>query len=111
MNITKEQIKEWLLSRSTPENEILPLMIDVIHDCAKDLSPKWVSVDSIDLVIGARWICELNGDSIVLELDRSFPENNEPYYFWFEPYMNDLEIEWSEVTRVAPLPPTEENKI
>lgn len=45
MNITKEQIKEWLLSRSTPENEILPLMVDVIHDCAKDLSPKWVSVD------------------------------------------------------------------
>jgi len=44
MNITKEQIKEWLLSRSTPENEILPLMIDVIHDCARDLSPKWVSV-------------------------------------------------------------------
>lgn len=45
MNITKEQIKEWLLSRSTPENEILPLMVDVIHDCVKDLSPKWVSVD------------------------------------------------------------------
>ena len=46
MNITKEQIKEWLLSRSTPENEILPLMVDVIHDCVKDLSPKWVSVDN-----------------------------------------------------------------
>jgi hypothetical protein len=45
MSITKEQIKEWLLSRSTPENEILPLMVDVIHDCARDLSPKWVSVD------------------------------------------------------------------
>jgi len=45
MSITKEQIKEWLLSRSTPENEILPLMVDVIHDCAKDLALKWVGVD------------------------------------------------------------------
>jgi len=47
MNITKEQIKEWLLSRSTPENEILPLMVDVIHDCAKDLSPKYM-FDSLE---------------------------------------------------------------
>ena len=54
MNITKEQIKEWLLSRSTPENEILPLMVDVIHDCARDLSPRWISFEDRLPEVGVR---------------------------------------------------------
>ena len=103
--MSKQKIREWLV-----ENYAILAdaeMADIIHQYTQEQSG-WVSVDSIDLVIGDRWLCELNGEPIVLELDRSFPSNNEPYYFWFEPYMNDLEIEWDEVTRVAPLPPTEE---
>lgn len=102
MSITKEQIKEWLLSRSTPEDEILPLMVDVIHDCAKDLSPKWASAYDELPKYGEPVILKINGTvQHVTYMSDRYDEGPD----WFERYhYNDadsavdidgkVELEW-----------------
>ena len=40
MNITKEQIVEWLATSCLSTNQV-----DTIFECFNDLAPKWVSVD------------------------------------------------------------------
>lgn len=105
----KDKIKQWFLDNRHKYELNLDGHTDIIYDCIQDLglSNEWVSVDSIDLMRGDRWLCDFNGESIVLEIGQAFPTNNKPYYFWFEPYMDDLEIECHEVARVLPLPPSE----
>lgn len=43
MNITKEQIKQWLEQNNYITSD--DLILDMIHDCIQDLGPKWVSVE------------------------------------------------------------------
>lgn len=43
MNITKEQIKEWLKQNNYITSD--DLILDMIHDCIQDLAPKWASVE------------------------------------------------------------------
>ena len=120
MIISKKQIAAWLLAGplqnlSEPKSNgealaraaMLEHNVKRIHQCFNDLAPQWGSVDDTELLIGQRWLCNFNGEPIVLELGRSFPTDNKPYYFWFEPYMDDLTIEWHEVTGVMQLPPSE----
>jgi hypothetical protein len=93
MNITKEQIKEWLLSRSTPENEILPLMVDVIHDCVKDLAPKWVSVDDELPNDGEEVLMYMNDGAVMSDIKCHSGR-----------YSNKYGFERSRVTHWMPLP-------
>ena len=109
----KENIKQWLdekysVSLTLDNREEV---IDLLSECFNDLAPQWVSVESIALYKGARWLCNLNGQSIVLELGYETPtyeENFKPFFYWHEPYNGMLDIEWAEVTSVYPLPPSEE---
>ena len=85
-------------------SEILPEMVS-------DLQPQWVSVESITLNEGDSWLCNLNGQLIVLELGYEAPtyeENFKPYFYWHEPSSDMLAIDWYEITSVYPLPKVEE---
>lgn len=77
--------------------------------CFNDLQG-WVSVESITLNEGERWLCRFNGEPIVLELGRECPTHEEsfkPFFYWFEPYGEMMDIEWHEVTDVKSLPPND----
>jgi len=104
-----KQITEWVESKGYTRPD---LVVNAIINCFNDLglSNEWVRVDSITLSEGDRWLCNLNGQLIVLELGYETPtheENFKPYFYWYEPYNDILIIEWHEITRVHPLPPNE----
>jgi hypothetical protein len=66
MNITKEQIREWLSSHGYKihENTYLPTneIVYAISGCINDLAPKWVSVDGYENIPKGVWLVRLEGE-------------------------------------------------
>ena len=47
MNITKDQIKEWVEENTLDSKAETENTADLIHHCIQVLTPKWVSVDEM----------------------------------------------------------------
>lgn len=57
MNITKEQIREWLLKLSdVTEEGDFEWLCSLIHDCIQDIGYKWVSAED---ELPESWVCVL----------------------------------------------------
>lgn len=78
MNITKEQIREWLETKCNTTNQV-----DAMFECFNDLAPKWVSVDDELPECGEPVILRINGtvQHVTYMRDR-YDEGPD----WFEPY-------------------------
>jgi hypothetical protein len=63
MNITKEQIKEWMDSSGIKFVNPYDLA-EAMEQCFSDLAPKWVSVDGYKNLPKGVWLVKLEGDDI-----------------------------------------------
>ncbi len=68
---------------------------------------EWISVKDRLPEVYERVLCILNGEQIVLQLEKespAFEESFKEFLYWHEPFDEYMQIEWHEVTHWMPLP-------
>ena len=68
---------------------------------------EWINIDHSLPETHERVLCILNGEQIVLELQKESPTYDETFkafLYWHEPFDENMQIEWHEVTHWMPLP-------